>query len=125
MNSTQLIYRVLSGNASEEEKLRLEQWKALNDANRLEYEDIKMLWECSRGTGVVDFLEEGYREGWQQIKQRMLAIQQRSKRIRLMIVVVIFVFALCIMGWLAYYLGKQKIPSLHGHRVVDTSRVYR
>lgn len=119
MNTTQLIYRVLSGEASEEEKLRLEQWKTLNDANRLEYEDIKILWECSRDTGGADFSEEGYRQGWQQIKQKMVAIQQKRKRIRVIIVIAIIVFLLGVIGWLAYSWGKEERPSLHS-RVVSS-----
>jgi len=122
MNTTQLIYRVLSGDASEEEKLRLEQWRALSDANRIEYEDIKMLWECSRDTGGVDFSEEGHRQGWQRIKQRMVAIQRKRKRMRIIIVVAIIVLALGVIGWLAYSRGKQEKPSLHT-RVVNSLQV--
>lgn len=122
MNTTQLIYRVLSGEASEEEKLRLEQWKALNDSNKLEYDDIKMLWECSRDTGGADFSEEGYRESWQQIKQKMFAIQQKRKKIRVIIVIAVIVLMLGVIGWLAYSWGKQEKPSLHT-RVVNSLRL--
>jgi transmembrane sensor len=124
MNTTQLIYRVLSGDASPEEKLQLEQWRALSDANRIEYEDIKTLWECSRDTETKDLSDEEFKRGWKQIKQRMLAIQQRRRRVRVIIVILILVFVLGTIGWLAYYLGKQEKPSLHGQSAVVTSGVY-
>jgi ferric-dicitrate binding protein FerR (iron transport regulator) len=115
MKRTQMIYRILAGEASEEEKIIIEEWKGLSEANRIEYDDVKTLWECSRDTGGSDFSEEGYRKGWEQIKQRMHVYRQRRKRMRMIIVIVILVFLLGVLGWFAYYKGRQEKPSLHGY----------
>jgi ferric-dicitrate binding protein FerR (iron transport regulator) len=47
MDITALIYKVLSGNASEIETKKLDDWIALKDANKSEFHDIKLLYECA------------------------------------------------------------------------------
>jgi ferric-dicitrate binding protein FerR (iron transport regulator) len=113
MNTYHLIYRVLSGDASKEEQERLARWLALNEANSSEYEDVKLLWEYSADRGGGALPDNEYRDCWNQIEKQIAASQQRRKRRRLIIVILIIVLILEIIGWLAYNLGRQELPSLH------------
>lgn len=48
MSRVDVIYRVLSGIASKVEKEELERWIGHSEANRAEYEDLKLLYRHSR-----------------------------------------------------------------------------
>lgn len=48
MSRADIIYRVLSGTASSEEKEEVERWVALSKSNREEYEDLRLLYQFSK-----------------------------------------------------------------------------
>lgn len=48
MDRVALIYRVLSGEAQAWEREELNEWMTRSEANRREFEDIRLLWEFSR-----------------------------------------------------------------------------
>ncbi len=75
MDRVSSIYKVLSGEASTLEKDELDEWVAESQANREEFEDIKLLWECAaQGEHNIEV-----DTGFEKIKQRMQQ-QQRKKR---------------------------------------------
>lgn len=76
MDRVALIYKVLSGEASLDEKQELDEWVAKSEANREEFEDIKLLWENS--PLAPDTKQDD--NGFENIRQR---IQQRSLRKKL------------------------------------------
>lgn len=77
MNNTSLIFRVLSGEASEREKAELTAWISQRESHAREYQDIKLLWEHAneghRATG-----DDHFYDGLAQIK----ATHQRHHRTR-------------------------------------------
>jgi ferric-dicitrate binding protein FerR (iron transport regulator) len=75
MNKIFLIDRVLSGNASETERMELEEWISQSEANKIEYQDIKLLWENSREENMADHDDHFY-DGLRNIKA---SIQQKHK----------------------------------------------
>lgn len=68
MDRVSLIYKVLSGEANPSEQRELEDWIAKSEANREEFEDIKLLWENSPITGDPQHEDDS---GFEKIKQRM------------------------------------------------------
>jgi ferric-dicitrate binding protein FerR (iron transport regulator) len=74
MDRVSLIYRVLANEADPTEKKELDDWIAKSEANREEFEDIKLLWEFSEMTpdhGQVD--DRGFEKIKQQVMQRLKA----------------------------------------------------
>lgn len=81
MNKVQVIYRVLIGEATDVEKEGLRAWIGHSDANRREYEDLRLLWQRSRGTkGNVK--EAGFYEGLERIRIMARARFRRKARSR-------------------------------------------
>lgn len=73
MDRVSLIYKVLSGEATLDEKKELDEWVTKSEANQEEFEDIKLLWENSPFPSDTEQDETGF----EKIRQR---IQQRSRR---------------------------------------------
>lgn len=95
MDRVSLIYKVLSGEANPSEQKELEDWIGKSEANREEFEDIKLLWENSSMTNDQSDDEDS---GFEKIKQRMQHRLKVKRRLRyalytilLAIVAVLFV----------------------------------
>lgn len=83
MEKTLLIFKVLSGDATPDERAELDQWIAQSEANRTEYEDIKLLWDNS---SVVSHTEdEHFFNGFARIKSKFRQKRAIRRRKRLMI----------------------------------------
>lgn len=78
MDKASLIFKVLSGEATKEEQAELEQWIAQNEANKSEYEDLKLLWDNTSAERQVE--EEHFYDGFARIKSKFK--QKRSIRRR-------------------------------------------
>ena len=79
MDRISLIYKVLSREANGEEKRELEEWIARSEANREEFDDIKLLWESSsRPTDT----EQEDNDGFEGIRKRMQQHLQTQRRMR-------------------------------------------
>jgi hypothetical protein len=80
MDRVSLIYKVLSGEASAAERNELAEWIGQSAENKAEFEDIKLLWASSKGTGA----RATYRfdEGFMKIKARMRAEIRRQNWVR-------------------------------------------
>lgn len=113
MDKTQLIYRVLSSSASDDEVRKLEQWIALNDENRLHYEELKILWGASQDTLETDYFEDVYRRCDQQINDHIQATRWRSKRTRTGFIIILFALGMAAIASFFYLKGTRHKPSLH------------
>lgn len=74
MDRVSLIYKVLGGEADQAEQKELEDWIAKSEANREEFEDIKLLWEFSETTPDHEHVDDrGFEKIKQQVMQRLKA----------------------------------------------------
>lgn len=112
MNRQDIIYRALSGGATQSEQAELDAWIARSEANREEYEDLKLLWEVSRGLSADTDADEGGDEAFGRIAKAVKARFRRKKRRRragrVGIALAGFVAALT----LAVYAAKESRPSV-------------
>ena len=79
MNKIVLIDKVLSGNASEAEKTELDVWISESEANQIEYQDIKLLWENTNDVNNAEDDDHFY-DGLQKIKASMQSKHKPSIR---------------------------------------------
>lgn len=83
MENIPLIFKVLSGAASEPEQTQLENWIAHSQANKAEYEDIKGQWDTTGNTHQVN--PTHFYDGLVRIKSRIKKKRAIRKRRRLTI----------------------------------------
>jgi len=109
MDRVALIYKVLSGEASLDEKQELDEWIAKSETNREEFEDIKLLWEISPLPSDAEQDENGFDKIRQRIQQRF----RRKKQIRavlytcIVITLAVLFFLLLRQTWLRNPDGVQ------------------
>lgn len=107
MDQTSLIYRVLSGNASDAEKREFDAWVALNDANKAEFEDIKLLWDNSPDEDAVEHDDEYY-EGLRKIMSEIRVREQRRKIQKAILHIALMAGLLTLIFFTSYFLSKQE-----------------
>ncbi|HEY9044492.1 MAG TPA: hypothetical protein VIN08_01290 [Ohtaekwangia sp.] len=88
MDSVRLIYRVLSGDASDEEKAQLDNWIRQSDENGEEYLNIKLLLE---NRSVEDDSNVGFTEGLSGIKRK--AAKRKYHAVVVMAIKYLVIFA--------------------------------
>src|SRR5690606_35303379 len=104
MNRVALIYKVLSNEATAEERAALDHWILESEENQREYDDIKLLWE-SLNTQDNNHLED--KGGFFKLKTRMKAHLEKRQRIRtisstlLLALTVLALVALLMNTWFA------------------------
>lgn len=109
MDRVSLIYKVLSGEASLDEKKELDEWVTKSEANQEEFEDIKLLWDNSPLPSDTDQDETGFEKIRQRIQQR----SRRKKQIRavlyacIVITLAVLFFLLLRQTWLRNPDGVQ------------------
>ena len=122
MDRASLIYKVLSGEASGEEKHELDEWIARSERNREEFDDIKLLWETS--SRPADTAQED-EDGFEGIRQRMQQHLQRQRRMRYVISTGILVVAALI--WLIHlqqtWLRSTDSVQFNGASIADVIEV--
>ncbi|HRJ29730.1 MAG TPA: DUF4974 domain-containing protein [Cyclobacteriaceae bacterium] len=110
MDRVSLIYKVLSGEANPSEQRELEDWIAKSEANRQEFEDIKLLWENSAMTGDQPQEDDN---GFEKIKQRMHNRLKKKRRLQyalytILLAIVAVLFALLLrQTWLSTTNGAR------------------
>jgi ferric-dicitrate binding protein FerR (iron transport regulator) len=82
MSRSDIIYRVISGNATEEEREEVARWIAFSKANREEYEDLKLFYRFSKKNGPVRRADVHFEERFEQIRRRATMRLKRKARIR-------------------------------------------
>lgn len=110
MDQTKLIYKVLSGDASQEEKQSLEEWKSLSAENLMEFEDIKLLWDFDADNEEED-LE--INKGSIDLMEGIRKWEQRRRKIKRMIYTSVAVVILVLIYWLSYHRGTRDRPSVY------------
>jgi ferric-dicitrate binding protein FerR (iron transport regulator) len=105
MDKSAMIFKVLSGEANELEKKELDIWITQSDANREEFNDLKLLWESSREEAGNDhhFYESLYKIQAQ--------IRQRQRRKRSKPIVLIGLAAIGLIGLLLYFIPLLTLSS--------------
>jgi ferric-dicitrate binding protein FerR (iron transport regulator) len=83
-----LIYQVLANKASEAEKKEVVDWIAGNDANKAEFDDIKLLLESGSSTIEPDTSDGA---GLQKIQARFLAKEKQFRQKKTMLIIGSFV----------------------------------
>lgn len=96
MNRSELIFRVLSNQATSQEVKELDAWVNQSKDNREEYEDIKLLWDNSQENEDND-KDDSFYDGLNGIKQTIQGRKrQRQARVILLIFALIFVLYLAL-----------------------------
>ena len=92
MDKTELILKVLLNEATNQEVMKLNDWIALNDSNRNDFENVKLLFENkSDRTEVVR--DEAYHNSWNNIKSTYRKRARLRKLVSfLAIILVVFSF---------------------------------
>ena len=96
MEVVSLTYKVLSGQADASEREQLEEWIAQSEANRREFEDIKLLWENSISNAHGS---QTHDSGFEKVRSRL---KERLARKRWMYALSwsFTVFIIALMLWL-------------------------
>jgi ferric-dicitrate binding protein FerR (iron transport regulator) len=80
MINTKLIYKVLSGEASESEKTALEKWRTEHPANAEDYEDIKLLYQADQDFDArVNERDEQFYDGLRNIQLQIKKIKRKHR----------------------------------------------
>lgn len=79
MDRVSLIYKVLSEDATPEEKADLERWMLESEDNRQEFEDIRLLWENSPSQDE-DYPADD--NSFEMLRRRINRLVRRRRRIR-------------------------------------------
>ncbi len=81
MDTTKLIYKLLSGEADETEREAIRSWIDSDPENAAEFEDIKLLYEAELGFDESTILEgDELDDGWQAIQHRIIRFKREQQR---------------------------------------------
>lgn len=92
MEKASLIFKVLSREASQDERAELEHWIAQSEANKSEYDDLKLLWEHSSTARPVE--PDHFYAGLDKIKSKIRlkrSIRRRNSSIKWVSAIVVTV----------------------------------
>jgi ferric-dicitrate binding protein FerR (iron transport regulator) len=106
MVTTSLIYKVLSGKAGQAEKAEVEEWIASSDANKEEYDDIRLLWDQARDTDSSPSDAHFY-DGFYQIKTLMQR-KRRSRKRKKMTSSAVAMAGVIVIGFFLLYPGSGR-----------------
>lgn len=112
MSKSELIFKVLSNQATGQEIVELESWINESDDNREEYEDIKLLWDNSPENDTYE-KDHSFYDGLKDIKQ---TIQRRRRQRQARTVFLIIAFILILYLALSYMPSTRQPLSI---RLVD------
>lgn len=106
MDHVALIDKVLSEEATSQQKAELERWILESEENRQEFEDIKFLWKYSSSQDESHLADDS---GFESIKLRMKEHLRRKRRIR---TVLWSLLVLVIATLLVFHLRKTWLAPL-------------
>jgi hypothetical protein len=104
MDKTQLIFKVLSKEATAEEVNELEVWINSDRTNKIDYEDLKLLWEGTQ-SGREDNSEDQKYGGFQSIR---LAIKQRQRKRKMIYVLCVVIFLVILIFVVNLFVLERK-----------------
>lgn len=105
MDKSVMIFKVLSWQASELEKVDLDSWISQSDANREEFDDLKLLWESSREEQIKD------NHFYDSLNKIQAKIRQRQRRKRTRFMVWTGLVAMGLTGFLLYFVSPLPLSS--------------
>ena len=94
MDKVHLIYKVLAGKASETERIELDNWLAKNKDNKIEFDDIKLLFENERSDSVVE-QNDHFNDGLLKIKDLMLKKTSKQKHNMALFTIAVITILVC------------------------------
>jgi len=122
-----LLAKYLLGEATDEERMLVESWINSNDANKKQYDDLKLIWEESMNVAAVSAVDENV--AWQRFKTRIHqpkapALVKRMNSVPWWRIAALF-FIVIGAGYLGYKLLSEKpvhnlVVASHQTTVTDT-----
>lgn len=109
MRPKYLIYHVLSGYATEQEKSQLETWKNLSAENMAEFENIKRLWDDASFEQDPGFDAE---QDLNDLRKKMFRWRRRRKIRQIIVIALGTIIVAALLYCFFYQLGKQDLPSV-------------
>jgi ferric-dicitrate binding protein FerR (iron transport regulator) len=123
MDSTRLIYKVLSGEADEAERKTLRSWMDMAPENAAEFEDIKLAYEAELRFDISAISEdEEPDDGWQAVQQRIFRArrQQRWHDLRKSLGTATLISAV-VFAAIFYYVGSNETVTRQGAATVKST----
>lgn len=105
MENALLIFKVLSGNATAVEELQLKKWITESNDNRLEFEDVKLLFDNMRVVPRTDTL--AINSQFDRMKSLVYKRQRRKRSIRLAGLLIATLSGVILAGLLFRYAGSS------------------
>lgn len=106
MDRVNLIYKVLSGEASAIEQNELNDWIGQAPENKAEFEDIKLLWASSKETETEN--AGPFDDGFDKIKARMRARVKKKAWVRSLIRTA----GIIVLGLITFFFFYDSSPGL-------------
>lgn len=126
MKNAKLIYKVLSGEASESEKTAVDKWRTEHPANAEEYEDIKLLYQADQDFEArVNERDEHFYDGLRNIQKQIKKIKRRrsileiAKTFGIALLIAAVVFSL-----IRYSIQLPYKPKITGNEEKDLSTLF-
>jgi len=107
MDRTTIIFRVLSGTASDSENLAIAKWLDASDENQSEFRDLKLLWTNLQYTKTEK--DDSFYNGLRKIKEQVYTRARKRKAAQLL-VSIFFIFSLVAVFAIYFSLSP---PSTH------------
>lgn len=111
MDRTLLIYKILSGEASEAESRQLKEWIAESDANLSEFLDVKLVWEHG---GLAESPpadpDDAFYDGLKKIREKLRIMRAKRRLNRAMALTGFSVSALLIVFTALIYISSNRAP---------------
>ena len=79
MDITTIIYRTLAGSANDKEKKKIEEWMSHSADNRIEFEDIQLLFENENAARNTSTSDETFYKGFKKIQGRIKGKLRKRK----------------------------------------------
>ncbi|SRR5258706_13420421 len=113
MDKPSLIYKVLSAKADESEKKELEDWLEQGEENKIEFNDIKLIWENSTDPDQ-SLPKNQFREGLTKIKALMQTkLKKREQSKRTWALLILLLLGILLFTFVFFLKPQRHKPSGH------------
>lgn len=127
MDRSSLIYKVLSNEATETQRKELDEWLSQSEENKIEFNDIKLLWETS-GNSDQSFPKNQLKEGLSKIKALMQSkLRRREQNTRTWVLIVLAIVSVLVFTYLLFQksqdrdsIGRLKFDNVSLEQVINT-----
>lgn len=127
MDRSSLIYKVLSNEATETERKELDEWLSQSEENKIEFNDIKLLWETSGDSDQLTSKNQ-LKEGLSKIKALMQSkLRRREQNTRTWVLIVLAIVSVLVFTYLLFQksqnrdsIGRLKFDNVSLEQVINT-----